>query len=934
MRKVLSLAMVLMTILCVNAQMPQFTPLPLNPNVKSGKLPNGLEYFILHNEEPKNRVNFYIAQKVGSTLETQEQLGLAHFLEHMAFNGTKNFHGKAMLNYLQDKGIRFGSDINAYTGFDETVYNVSNVPANDANLVDSCLLVLHDWSCAIELLDEEIDAERGVIQEEWRSTTDASRRMMAKVLPEIYKESQYHQMPIGSMDVVMNFPYQVLRDYYHKWYRPDQQGIVIVGDIDVVEMEKKVKELFSKIPMQKNAAKREYVSISHNDDPIFTSYRDREFPATTVRITFKEDQLPRELRSTVEGYLQGPLFEMILSTLINHRLQDFAVSPEALYSRASVYFGTFYVSSTMDSFNIYIQPKGNDTMAAVDQVMAIVARACKTGFTNSELEIVDSEIISMYEKAYNERNNTDNDAYAQEIIRYFIDGDPAPGIETEYQLVSQILPTIPVEAINQVAGMLLTPKDQVILVAQPDKDEFTMVTKEQMVGAISNAMNAEYEPMQEERITEPLIASLPKPGTVTGITEDDTLGTTVVTLSNGVKVVIKTTDFTADQILFECFREGGMRIYPESEAANVNMASTALDVSKFGPFDQKTLRKYLAGKSVSLDFTMGSYTELLNGSSTVKDLPTFMELLYTTFTNINPDQELYDITVNNSLNQMKQIQNNPRYIFQVLNSKATYGDNPMMAMSPIDILEKADYLKALDIYKNSVSNAAEYTFMFTGNVDLPTLRPLLEQYVATLPVARRKKLQTLSNVSPVSGKVNVFETSEGAEIPNVFVKDTWSGNNLDFNAANDINLTITYEILNMIYTETLREEEGGTYGAGVWGSINPNDHRWEINTYYQTNADQYKTLVERSETELMKLLNEGADADKFNRVKGNLLKQYEENIRSNNYWLGNMFYKERGFDNFTGYQQTLQNLTLEQFNAWLKNLYSGENEIEVILDAK
>lgn len=933
MRKVLSIAMALMTILCVNAQMPQPTPLPLNPKVRSGKLPNGLEYFILHNEEPKNRANFYIAQKVGSTLETQEQLGLAHFLEHMAFNGTKNFPGKAMLNYLQDKGIKFGDDINAYTGFDETVYRVNNVPTTDKNLMDSCLLVLHDWSCAIELLDSEIDAERGVIQEEWRSTTNATRRMMSTILPSIFDEYQYHQMPIGTMEVVMNFPYQAIRDYYHKWYRPDQQGIIIVGDFDVDEMETKVRDLFSKISMPENAAPRIYPSVSKNVEPIFASYRDGEFPTTTVNISYKEDPTPREMRSTVEGYLYGPVMEWFLSSLINHRLSDFATTAECAYSNAVTYFGSFWVTDQMEAFNIRISPKGNETVKATDQAMAIIARACKTGFTQSEVDRVRDEIMSAYENSYNERDNTDNHALGQELIRYFIDNTATPGIETEYQLVSQILPSIPVEMINQLASGLLTPDNQCIVVSQPDKDMFTVVTKEEMVASINNAMNADYEPMKEEVITDPLIASLPTPGSIVNVSEDGKFNASVITLSNGVKVVVKNTDFAKDQILFQAFREGGRRAYDIAEAANVNVLPLALQYSKYGPFDQKTLKKYLAGKNIGLSFNLANYTEYFSGSSSVKDLPTFMELLYTMFTNVNPDQEYYDVQINNMKNRLQMAEQTPDYIFGKLANGAEYGNNPMMPVFSTNLLESANYDKMLQLYRNSIANAADYTMIFTGNVDVETLRPLLEQYVASLPAGPRNKVQNVTNISPVLGKVSVSDECK-AEIANVFVMNIWSGNNLKYNTDNVLRINILAEILNMIYTETLREEEGGTYGASVWDEFNPNDGIWELKCYYKTNKDQYKTLMDRSQSELMSLLSEGAPADKFNRVKENILKEYEQNLRNNEYWASVIFSAERGFDTFTGLENAIKNLTLEEFNAWMKNVYNGQNEIEVVLDAQ
>ncbi len=487
-RKAVGLVMALIGVFGINAQVPQLTPLPLNPKVRHGVLPNGLNYYIMHNEMPKERANFYIAQKVGSTLETQEQLGLAHFLEHMAFNGTAHYPGKNMLNYLQSKGIRFGNDINAYTSFDETVYNINNVPTTDHPLMDSVLLVLKDWSGDLLLEEAEIDAERGVIQEEWRQRNDANTRMYTQILPKIYKEYQYQQMPIGKMEVVMNFKPEALRAYYKKWYRPDQQGIVIVGDFDAEAMEKKVISMFSEIPMPADAAPREYPVVSDNEEPIYVTFTDPELRMPRTTISIKSDKVPFEYRNTQEIYIQDNIVKMLIQMLINNRLGEASQEPNCKYSQAGVYFGNFYVSKTKDSFNIVAIPKG-ETLPAVEEVMAIVARACKTGFTESEYDRVRDEVLSSMENSYNERDKTSNDAYANEIIRSFIDNDPAPGVEKEYELLKMVLPNIPVAALNQVCTQILSDKNMVVVSTEPTREGMQMVAEDVMIGSIKNAMN-------------------------------------------------------------------------------------------------------------------------------------------------------------------------------------------------------------------------------------------------------------------------------------------------------------------------------------------------------------------------------------------------------------------------------------------------------------
>lgn len=905
------------------------TPLPLNPEVKHGTLPNGLNYYILHNEEPKERVNFYIAQKVGSTLESPEQLGLAHFLEHMAFNGTKNYPGKAMLNYLQSKGIRFGADINAYTAFDETVYNIDNVPSTDKALMDSVLLVLYDWSGSILLEEDEINAERGVIEEEWRSRNSAQQRMYEAMLPQIYEEYQYQQMPIGKMEIVRNFPPQAIRDYYHKWYRPDQQGIVIVGDIDAAEMEKKVIDLFSKIPMPENAAPRTYPSVSDNKEPIYFYFKDKELQFPMAMINFKSDKIPFEMRNTLEAYLQTSVLEVLLEQMINNRLDEYSKKPDCKYVQAGVNFGDFYVSKTKSSFTVFVIAKG-DVQAAIDEAMGIVARACKTGFMESELVRARDELLSQYEKAYNERNNTKSAILARELCRHFVDNEAAPGIQKEYELIQQILPAIPVQAFNEMAKEILTPENQVIVVSEPERDNMTVITKEQIVGSVENALNAQYEAYVDEVITDPLLAKAPVAGKIVK-TDAGKYGTTVFTLSNGAKVVVKPTDFKQDEILFTAFKEGGKGVYDVKDAANVILSGDAYETAKIGNFDQVKLGKYLAGKNVSLGYTIGNTVTSLEGSSTVKDLPTFMELLYASFTEVNPDEATYNSQMDQAKTVLKNAAKNPQYQFQKAISKASYNNNPMFAQPSLEMIEGANYARELEIIKNSTANAADYTFLFTGNVDPETLKPLLEQYVASLPSTGKKSAapKQVTSIDIASGIVT-DSYKLPMQVPSTMVYTSDNGRGIEYNIANSVKIDLLGDILSNIYTDTLREEEGGTYSPYGYGVFNPYTNTWQIISVFQTNEKMQDKLIARASDELKKLLTNGADEVNFNKVKEAAMKQYEINVRSNKYWDNNLLKLERGINDIDGHKAAIENLTLADFNNFLKTLNVGKNRIEVI----
>jgi len=926
----LSVAIMIVGAFGAFAQQPQMQPLPLNPAVKHGTLPNGLQYFIMHNEEPKERANFYIAQKVGSTLETSEQLGLAHFLEHMAFNGTSHYPGKNMLNYLQSKGIRFGADINAYTAFDETVYNINNVPTTDKALMDSVLLAIHDWSGEILLEEDEINAERGVIEEEWRSRNDANSRMLEYILPKVYKEYQYQQTPIGKMEVVRNFPPEVLRAYYKKWYRPDQQGIIIVGDFDADEMEKKVIDLFSPIPMPENAAERTYPTVSDNKEPIFVVFEDPECQFTRLTLSFKTEKTPFEMRNTLAGYVQDQLLESILSSLINNRLTEYNQKPECKYAYAGVHFGDFWVSKTKAAFTITVVGK-TDIKEGFAEAMGIIARACKTGFTDSELQRVYDSMTARYEKLYNERNKTTNGAYANELIRHFVDNEAAPGIEMEFELVKQLLPNIPVMAINQVAATILTPENQVIVIDQPKKEGIAPASEKEMLSTLENALNAEYEAYVDEVITDPLIEKLPKPGKIKAQSEGK-FGTTELLLSNGVRVIVKPTDFKADEIRFTAFRNGGKRSYPESQAANVLLMEDAFSASKIGNFDNVKLRKYLSGKVASLSYSVGNTVNSFDGSSSVKDLPTLMELIYAGFTSVNPDPETFNAQIDQARSILKNADSNPNFVFSKHLASAQYGNNPMFQEVDVNTLDAANYNEILDMIRLSTANAADYTFVFVGNVDIETLKPLLEQYVATLPAKKGKSVvKDLSPITIASGQV-IDNFKQPMHSPKSQVYAIFSGTNVPYSIENSVKLSTIGQILRMVFTETLREEMGGTYSPAAGAVLNPYTGQWMVIYTYETNAEMLGKMEERANAEFLKLLNDGAKEEDFNKVKEATMKQYEMNVRNNGYWENNLVMLEKGFDDISGHKAAIENLTLQELNKFMKNLYNGKNRIEVIME--
>ncbi len=900
--------------------------LPINPNVKKGTLPNGLTYYIQHNAEPKERANFYIAQKVGSTLEEKDQLGLAHFLEHMAFNGLKHFPGKSMLEYLQAKGIRFGADINAMTGFDETIYNINNVTTTDAPLMYSVLLVLRDWSDGILLEDAEIEAERGVIHEEWRGSNTAQLRSIKRILPLAYEEYQYEQLPIGSMDVVLNFKPEVLRAYYKKWYRPDQQAIVVVGDFDAAEMEKKIIALFSDVVMPENAAERVYPKVSDNEKPIFIAVEDPETRFAMAQIMFKSDVMPVEMRNTIAGYA-AKLAEQLLSLMINDRLAEETNKPDCPFVHASVDFGQYLVSKTKDAFNIIVVAKENNLTTAVESAMKIVAQACKAGFNDSEYQRAKDKLISQLEKLYNEREKTNNGKLAGEMISNFTNNEPMPGIEAEFALVKQFLPNFTLQILNQAAISILTPNNQVIIVQQPQKEGFVLPEEQVMTGIVNNTINAQYEMLVDEVVTEPMFNSLPKPGKIVSSKENTLYGTTELELSNGVKVIVKSTDFAADEVNLYALKKDGLNAVKGS-VADVKLINTVFSSAKKGNFNQTMLRKYLAGKHVSSSYFIGNNSTAVRGSSSVKDMPVMFELTYAVFAGLQPDKEQYSTEIQSMRTILTNADKDPSTIFQRAFRKAMF-NNPLAEDVTLKEIDEANFDKSFELLQHTVANAADYTFILVGNVDMEALKPLLEQYIATLP-AGKPRVSDAPKILPVNGIVaNEFKQPMANPIVSVF--DEKHGQ-IDPSIENRIAVSLAGSILSDTYTATLREELGGAYSPGAFGSLSETGI-WQLVSVFDTNSEMLGKMIERAELEIDKLVNGGADAARFKKAKEAAVKQYEINVRKNGYWMNGLISSLYGYDIITGHKQALDGMTLEKLNKFMKkNMSSCKNEIRVVME--
>ena len=633
MKKIFAAMFMMLMAFSVNVTKAQsMGPMPVDDAVRVGKLDCGLTYYIRHNDYPEHRVNFYIAQRVGSIQEEESQRGLAHFLEHMAFNGSEHFNGegKSIIDYTRSLGVAFGKDLNAYTSIAETVYNINDVPSTRQSAIDSCLLILKDWSNGLLLTDEEIDKERGVIHEEWRLRRSAQQRMLENQLETLYPGSKYgKRMPIGLMEIVDNFPYQVLRDYYHKWYRPDNQALVIVGDVDVDHIEAQIKDLFKDCVLDPNAAQVVPEPVPDNEQPIIVIDKDKEQQYSQVTVMFKHETMPKEMKSDM-SYLIVDYAKSMMSNMLNERLSEKAQEPDCPFLQAYAYDGNYLFANTMDAFTLGIMPKEGQTEAATQAVVTEAMRAAKHGFTATEYERAKEEYISQLEKQYNERNKISNARLAAQYYRNYLDNEPMPSIEQEYQIMNMVAPQLPVEVINQMLPELITTdgKNLVVMNFNQEKEDAVYPTAEGLKAAVDNGLNAQVEAYVDNVKQEPLITKLPKKGKIKKESENTTLGYKELELSNGARVILKKTDFKENEIRMTAFQRGGSSLYGEKDWANTGLLSAAVMMSGLGNFSNTELQKAMAGKQANVTLSMDTYEDELSGNSTVKDLETLFQLTY------------------------------------------------------------------------------------------------------------------------------------------------------------------------------------------------------------------------------------------------------------------------------------------------------------------
>ena len=922
-------------LLCAAMSLPaQEAPekLPMDPEVRYGKLDNGLTYYIRHNEQPKQRCEFHIAQAVGAILEEDHQNGLAHFLEHMAFNGTQHFPGKGIIDYFKTIGLSFGGNINAYTSLDETVYRLSDVPTYRESILDSALLVMHDWSCGLLLLGEEIDAERGVILEEWRTGRTARRRIWKEMQARMYPGTQYAKRDvIGDTAVINNFDYQALRDYYKKWYGPDNQAIIVVGDIDVDAIEAKIKALWADVPRRANYGERPIYTVNHNDKPLVAIVTDPEAEGSRITLEYKFDQLPEVMQNTAQEYMLN-VIRQLACDMLNNRFSELALDPNASFTGAYAYYGE--TAKKMDAFEaIYIPKEGRETEAFNDLLFQL-EKMHRYGFTRSELDRVKSEKMNSMEKYYNERNTRKNMTLARECIRHFEDGESMPGAQWEYDFIQATLPLVSLDAVNNIAKALVH-ANPTVAISGPEKEGVDIPSESVILASLSGLPDLAIEAPAEEVIDSELVKKAPRVGKIKTIVRNEEFGFTEWTLSNGIKVVIRPTEFKADEILMRAFSKGGLSQVRTEDLPSAQVATSIVQLSGIGRFNATQLEKALTGKTVSVHPEISDITEQMHGSSSVKDFETMLQLNYLYFTGVRRDEQAYETFTAMAKNQLVNRDKNPKVTFSDSIQMMSTNHSERTVLFNLESLQKVSLDKALEVYKARFANPSDFTFLFVGNINPedPKVKAAICQWIGGLKTKKCGHEEIIDHhVTVAPGKQkNYF--SRQMETTTASNRIQYTSYNIPYTLSNDLHMEIIGHILSNRYLESIREREGGSYGVGTHGYMTPvPSPRAGLIMQFDTDPKKQARLMEIIHEEVQTILRDGPRADDLQKEKESMLKDFAEDLEQNSFWRSTIYqYYMYGTNEIRDYKAAVEAITGESVQAMLKKLVAAGNVYEVVM---
>ena len=907
------------------------TQLPNDPAVRVGKLDNGMTYYIRHNDQPAQRAEFYLATDVGAYQESDDQDGLAHFLEHMCFNGTKNFPDKLLLEWLQSIGAEFGRNINASTGFEQTQYMLNNIPIARESVIDSCLLVLHDYSHFVTCDPKEIDAERAVILEERRTRRNAQWRMFEKSLPYYFGDTPYARRTlIGGEEQLKTFAYESLTNFYQTWCRPDLQAVIVVGDVDVDQIEAKLKTIFADIPAPVNPKEKELYQLPQNEEPIIGIITDPEATSSSIEVLWKGEPLPKDFGNTVEGYMLD-LVKTYVSFIMRERFEDITAKPNAPYLGASLGIGD--LCATCEAVFGSVEFKEGDAANAFKAFMTEIEKMKRYGFTDAEFERATSKIISYYERDVEAASTRQNADFVRPLLNAFYHNEAFMEPETELEVAKAICSQLNAALLNQFVAQMITDNNMIVLYNGPEKAGLENPTEAQLAEIITEVKNAEIKANVEESINEPLISAKLK-GSKVKKEETGIYGSTVWTLKNGVKVVVLPTEHKKDQVIFNLEWNGGKTLIATEDLPSFedNIWALYRQNSGISKFPKTKLSKMLAGKMVSVSPSIGNTTHSISGNSTPKDLETAFQLLYLYMADPRFDAEEYETGIQQIKAVLPNLVNTPDFKFQHYVNEKLYGGNKRVVTINDEVLAAADLQTIEKVYRQLFNSAAGATMTIVGNVDLETLKPMVEKYVGSLPKGKKGEGLNENNlIKMVEGvSENVLEVE--MQTPKKTVFQVWSAY-MPVSTKEMATLKVANYILDMIYTETIREKEGGTYGVGssLSAARKPYD-RVTFMVQFDTNPEQAEKLSGLTAQYLKEFAQNGPTAEQLAMALENLKKNIPESRISNSYWQSAIALNlEFGIDYNREYEEALKSVTAEDIKTLLQAVLAQNNFIQIVL---
>ena len=867
---------------CQTTQIDLSTPIAIDPNVRIGKLDNGLVYYIRYNKKPEKRVELRLAVNAGSVLENDDQQGLAHFMEHMNFNGTKSFPHNELIDFLQKTGVKFGADINAYTSFDETVYMLQ-LPTDDSTLLNKGFQVLEDWSHNALLDDKEIDNERGVVTEEWRLGLGAQDRMMKKFFPVIFKGSVYaNRIPIGKVDIIKNFKHDLIREFYHDWYRPDLQAIVIVGDIDPAKVEAQIKAHFSDIKNPPHERPRPEFDIPDNKDPLIAVTTDKEATENYILMFYKH---PLKKEKTL-GDFKDKLAAELFTGMLNNRLNEIAQKPESPYVYAGTEYGEF-LARNKDAYLVNAMSKENQIDKSLGVLLAENERVKRFGFTKTEFERQKEEMLSQYEKTAKEFDKTESMSLTNEYVDNYLNGDPIPGAQKAYKYVKNLLPEIKLDDVNALAKEFVSDNNMALVVMAPDKSGVTVPTENDILKVIKDSKSVDLQPYVDNFKEEPLVKGDLKGSKIISSREDTQLGYTELKLDNGVMVVLKPTHFKNDEVLLSGYSLGGNSQIPDSIFASVNYASKVIEMSGAGDFDNVELEKKLKGKNVEVHPYINDTKEGFKGNSTPQDLETMFQLVYLYFTQPRKDTTAFKAFMSQLENQVKFMKSSPMISFYDTLYKSVYPGYKRMIIFPTpEQLHQMNVNQVFKIYHTIFANAGEFKFFLTGNFSIDTITPLITRYLGSLPTINRQEAWKDNSPKFVKGIVNttVYKGTEPQGMVGIVMSKPF-----DYNQKNLLELSMLKEIISIKLIEVIREKMSGAYSPQIM--INPTHYpqsKFQFMVMFGCSPKSANKLTKAVFSEVKKIIANGPTQVDLDKAKEELIRARETDIEKNDFWLNKL----------------------------------------------